>query len=61
MERNGQTLVFLIYHPRGLYVVLSFTPHLENTAVGQKYSGLKMRSAAMDTGEHWCFVFFYKF
>lgn len=51
MERNVQRSVFLTTQLKGLYVVLSFMAHLDNAAVGQKSSGLVLRSAAEDTGD----------
>lgn len=48
MERNVQRSVFPTTQLKGLYVVLIFMPHLDNTAVVLKSTGLIARSAAMD-------------
>lgn len=54
MERNVQRCVFLTIRLKGLYVVLSFMAARDNTAVGRKFTGLVLRSAATDTGDCVC-------
>lgn len=54
MERSVHRSVFFTNQLKGLYVVLSFTAHMDDAAVAQKSSGLVLRSAAEDTGEYVC-------
>lgn len=51
MEKNVQRTVFLTTWLKGLYVFLSFMAYLDwsSTAVGEKSTGLILRSAVMDT------------
>lgn len=51
-RRLREISVFLPTQLKGLHVVFRLMAHLDNTAVEQNSIGLRLRSAAMDTGDY---------